>query len=86
MLGICIKYFHENYGGMLQAYATVSILEKRGLEYELIRYQKKLSLKEKIKSVPRLFNSVLLNDKYEALMKKKEAKYTLNSQKMMRLG
>ena len=23
MIGVCIKYFHENYGGMLQAFATV---------------------------------------------------------------
>ena len=26
MIGVCIKYFHENYGGMLQAFATVKIL------------------------------------------------------------
>lgn len=25
MIGVCIKYFHENYGGMLQAFATVKI-------------------------------------------------------------
>ena len=31
MIGVCIKYFHENYGGMLQAYATVSMLEERGI-------------------------------------------------------
>ena len=41
MIGVCIKYFHENYGGMLQAYATVSMLEARGLDYELIQYEKK---------------------------------------------
>ena len=41
MIGVCIKYFHENYGGMLQAYATVSMLEDRGLDYELIQYEKK---------------------------------------------
>lgn len=42
MIGVCIKYFHENYGGMLQAYATVTMLEKRGLDYELIRYEKNI--------------------------------------------
>lgn len=70
MLGVCIKYFHENYGGMLQAFATTKLLEKYGIEYELIRYEKKKDLAFIIKSVPRLFNNVLINDKYEALQKK----------------
>lgn len=74
MIGVCIKYFHENYGGMLQAYATVSMLEERGIDYELIQYEKNLSLKEKIKSIPRLFNGILLNDKYEAFKKKQGLK------------
>lgn len=70
MIGVCIKYFHENYGGMLQAFATVHMLESRNIEYELINYEKRRTLPEKIKSIPRLFNGVLLNDKYEALKKK----------------
>ena len=74
MIGVCIKYFHENYGGMLQAYATVSMLEERGIDYELIQYEKSLSIKEKIKSIPRLFNRILLNDKYEAIKKKQGLK------------
>ena len=56
---------------MLQAYATVSMLEARGLDYELIQYEKKLTLTGMIKSLPRLLNGVLLNDKYEAFLKKK---------------
>lgn len=71
MIGVCIKYFHENYGGMLQAYATVSILEERGLEYELIQYEKQHTFIEIIKSLPRLLNGVLLNDKYEVFLKKR---------------
>ena len=70
MIGVCIKYFHENYGGMLQALATVTMLEKRGLEFELIRYEKHYSLWGKLKQLPRLFNSILLNDKKEAFLKK----------------
>ena len=70
MIGVCIKYFHENYGGMLQAYATTKMLEARGIDYELIQYEKRRTLPEKIMSVPRLLNGVLLNDKYEALKKK----------------
>ena len=42
MIGVCIKYFHENYGGMLQAFATIKMLESREMEYELIRYKKNL--------------------------------------------
>lgn len=70
MIGVCIKYFHANYGGMLQAYATTAILEDLGLQYELIRYEKHRTPVEKIQSIPRLLNRVLLNDKYEALLKK----------------
>ena len=74
MIGVCIKYFHENYGGMLQAYATVSMLESRGIQYELIQYEKKQTLVGIIKSMPRLLNGVLLNDKYEAFLKKQGLK------------
>ena len=63
MIGVCIKYFHENYGGMLQAFATIKMLESREMEYELIRYKKNLTLRKKIKSIPRLLNTVLLKDK-----------------------
>ena len=70
MIGVCIKYFHKNYGGMLQAYATVSELERRGLAYELIRYEKRVTPVMAIRSLPRLLNRIFLNDKYEALLKK----------------
>ena len=33
MIGVCIKYFHANYGGMLQACATVAFLEEQGIDY-----------------------------------------------------
>lgn len=45
MVGVCIKYMHENYGCVLQAYATVSYLENQNIEYELVRYRKKEWLK-----------------------------------------
>lgn len=70
MIGICIKYYHENYGGMLQAFATTKLLDKVGVEYEIIRYEKKKDLVFILKSIPRLFNNVLINDKYEAFQKK----------------
>lgn len=70
MIGICIRYFHENYGGMLQAFATTKLLEERGIDYEIIRYKKKKNIIFILKSLPRLFNNILLNDKYEALQKR----------------
>lgn len=70
MVGVCIRYFHENYGGMLQAFATTKLLEEMGIEYELIRYKKKMTPFLVIKFLPRVFNSVFLNDKLEALKKK----------------
>lgn len=70
MIGLCIKYYHENYGGMLQAYATTKIIEKMGYNYEIIRYEKKKNISFMIKSIPRIFNNILLNDKYEAFQKK----------------
>lgn len=70
MIGVCIKYFHKNYGGILQAFATTQIFEDRNITYELIRYKKSKSWVFVIKSIPRLFNCVLLNDKYEAFQKK----------------
>ena len=59
---------------MLQAYATVSMLEARGMDYELIQYEKKRTPIGVIKLLPRLLNGVLLNDKYEAFLKKKGMK------------
>lgn len=70
MIGICIKYYHENYGGMLQAYATTKMLEMIGCDYEIIRYEKKKNILFALKSLPRVLNRVLLNDKKETIQKK----------------
>lgn len=55
---------------MLQAYATVKMLEQRGMDYELVQYEKHFSAVQKIRFVPRLLNKVLLNDKKEDFEKK----------------
>lgn len=62
-LGICICYQHRNYGSQLQSYATTAELKKRGIDFEIIRYKKKLNLKLIIKLIPRLFNPVFLSDR-----------------------
>ncbi|MCD7883026.1 MAG: polysaccharide pyruvyl transferase family protein, partial [Lachnospiraceae bacterium] len=63
MIGICMKYSQKNYGGMLQAQALCNEFEKRGIEYELIRYVRKDNITTKIRYIPRLLNYVLINDK-----------------------
>lgn len=70
MIGVCIKYMHENYGGILQAYATVSYLEEKHVNYELIRYTRKKTIQENLRDIPRLFNVVWLNSNYEAIQRR----------------
>ena len=70
MIGLCIKHQHENYGGILQAYATVSFFEEQNIDYELIRYTRKKTLPEAIRDIPRLLNLVWLNSRYEGLQRK----------------
>lgn len=68
MLGVCIKYTQHNYGSKLQALATVKMFERYGLDYEIIRYNKK-TLSFLLKSIPRFFNIVFLHDRYEETQK-----------------
>lgn len=70
MIGLCIKYFNRNYGGMLQAYATVKMLEELGIEYKIIRYYRGKSLKTLVYDLPRLFNKVWQVEKFELVQKK----------------
>lgn len=62
-LGICICYQHRNYGSQLQSYATTVELRNRGIDFEIIRYKKKITPALLIKSLPRLFNPVFINDR-----------------------
>lgn len=70
MIGVCINYYNNNFGGLLQALATTKILEDRNLQYELIQYHRNWSFSRVIKTLPRLFNNVLFNDQYELLKMK----------------
>lgn len=69
-VGLCIRYFNPNYGGMLQGYATMKVFEKRNLDIELIRYEKKKDIYFFISSVPRLFNPILRYEKKLSISKK----------------
>lgn len=68
-LGVCLKYDQTNYGSKLQALATVKVLEQLGQDYEIIRYNK-LTIRFLLKWLPRFFNIVFLNDRYNQLQKK----------------
>ena len=66
MLGVCLKYEQRNYGSKLQALATIKMFESFGIDYEIIRYNKK-TFKFYIKSLPRFFNWVFLEEEREYL-------------------
>lgn len=73
MVELCIRYFNPNYGGMLQGFATIKLLEKRNMDVELIRYEKKKNIGFMIASLPRLMNPVLMYEKRLLLSKKMNA-------------
>ncbi len=63
-LGICVCYQQRNYGSQLQSYATTVELEKRGIDYEIIRYQKKYTPSMIIGLLPRLVNPVFIHERF----------------------
>ncbi|HCA04781.1 MAG TPA: polysaccharide pyruvyl transferase family protein [Ruminococcaceae bacterium] len=69
-LGICVCYQHRNYGSQLQSFATTVELEKRGIDYEIIRYKKKLTPSLAAKMLPKLFNPVFISDRVKIRYKK----------------
>jgi len=73
MLGVCLKYTQNNYGSKLQALATVKMFDRLGIDYEIIRYNKK-SLRFYLKSIPRFFNWVFINDRYLQIQRMVEFK------------
>lgn len=63
-LGICICYQVRNYGSQLQSYATTVELERRGIDYEIIRYKKKYTPKLILSLIPRLINPVFVSERF----------------------
>lgn len=70
MLGLCICYYNHNYGSMLQAYATVKEIEKRGIPFKIIGYKKKKTPLFLIKNSTRVFNKTWRSEKKLAIQKK----------------
>ncbi len=76
-IGLCICYSVKNYGSMLQAYATQQYIKKIGLDFEIIRYNKKHDIAFYCNSCLKLFNSnfrkeVLRRIKYANNLKKNQ--------------
>lgn len=67
-VGLCICWEVSNFGSTLQAFATTFTLGKIGIDFEIIRYKKRKSFF--IKSLPRLLNKYLLEDKRKFLISK----------------
>lgn len=70
LLGACIEIKNNNYGSMLQSYATQVMLKQYGFNFELIKYKKKYTPELIIKSIPRLLNRVVWQDKLNEHTKK----------------
>ena len=64
MIGVCLKCEQRNYGSKLQALATLQAFKDLGQEYRILKYRKR-GLWFKMKSLPRIFNIVFLNDRYD---------------------
>ena len=64
MIGVCLKCEQRNYGSKLQALATLQAFKDLGKEYRILKYRKR-GLWFKMKSLPRIFNIVFLNDRYD---------------------
>lgn len=69
-LGICVVIYNNNFGSMLQSYATMKYLDKMGIEYDVIRYKKKYTPLFILKSIPRLLNKNIWIDKKRVIQKK----------------
>lgn len=70
LLGACIEIKNNNYGSMLQSFATQEMLRNYGISFELISYRKKYTPIFIVKSIPRLLNRVVLQDKVNENEKK----------------
>lgn len=70
MLGLCICYYNYNFGSMLQAYATIKEIERRKIDYRIIRYKKRITPLFVLKNVFRVFNATWRSEKKLVLQKK----------------
>lgn len=70
-LGLCVRYDCNNYGSMLQIFATQKMIASMGWEYEHILYNKK-TIGFMIKNLTRIFNPYFMRGKLMWLSKARE--------------
>lgn len=66
-LGLCVCYDTQNYGSQLQVLATQEALRAMQCDYEIIRYQKRLTPLFLIRSLPRLLEPTFVGGKRRKL-------------------
>lgn len=66
-VGLAVCYDAKNFGSQLQILATVRIIEKKEMYAEIIRYEKKLTFKFLINSLPRLLNPYFMSGKFRRI-------------------
>lgn len=71
LMGACLEIRNNNYGSMLQSYATQKLLDEYGVDFELMLYKKKYTLPFVLKSIPRLLNKVVWQEKYNVNQKRR---------------
>ena len=71
LIGACLEISNNNYGSMLQSFATQKMLEEYGFSYELLKYKKKYTPAFILKSIPRLMNKIVWQDKLNEYEKQK---------------
>ena len=67
--GLCLRYDCNNYGSMLQIFATQRVIENLGWKYEIIVYDKK-TISFLVKNITRIFNPYFMRGKIISLNRK----------------
>lgn len=71
LVGACLEIRNNNYGSMLQSYATQRMLDEFGIDFELLLYKKKYTPLFIMKSIPRMLNKVVWQEKYNVNQKRR---------------
>ena len=71
--GLCVRYDCNNFGSMLQIFATQKAINQAGWDYEIIRYDKQ-TLKFYLENTTRIFNPYFMKGKISAFEKNRKLK------------
>lgn len=82
--GLCVRYDCDNFGSMLQIFATQKAINEAGWEYEIIRYDKRTPLFY-LTNITRLFNPYFMKGKIHTFQKMQKLKNYPDVQKGNRI-